>query len=375
MAALLSRSRHDWTVFTSHYEPANTFAEFAHFKVVTVGDVSVRRDIGAVLLAALRLAGTRLQLDGFDAYVVWCDGLGPLTLFRNARLPAFCICSTPLRACYDPAYVADALGRRPAPVRLAYRFFQWAFPRVDRLAWKRFSGVVATSLEVKDRIVTNRLYPDGPRMALCHPGIDVEAAPAQVSYDSFLLVPGRISWTKNIELAIDAFLRAGLPAPWRLVVAGFVDRKSAGYLESLRRRAAGAPVDFVTNPSDEELNRLYRGAYTVLFPPLNEDWGMAVLEGMLHSKPVVANDSGGPRESVADGVTGWLLPPKVEAWAALIAGLPGRPAEVQAMGLQGRRRVERYDWSHFVRGVENLIESVVLQPSPATMARNTAFIT
>jgi glycosyltransferase involved in cell wall biosynthesis len=375
MAALLSRSRHDWTVFTSHYEPANTFEAFANFKVIPVGDISVSRDMGAVLRGALHMAATRLPLDGFDAYVVWCDGLGPLTTFRNARLPAFCICSTPLRACYDPAYVVDALAQRRGPGRLAYRAFKWAFQRVDRLAWKRFSGVVATSLEVRDRIVRNGLYPENNRLTLCHPGIDVESAPGEVSYDPFFLVPGRISWTKNIELAIDAFLRAGLPAPWRLLVAGFVDRKSAGYLESLRRRASGAPVEFVTNPSDQELNRLYRAAYTVLFPPLNEDWGMAVLEGMLHAKPVVANDSGGPRESVAHGATGWLLPPRVEPWAALIAGLPDRAAEVRSMGHQARLRVERYDWPHFVRGVEGLIESVVLESSPAAIGQSSALIT
>ncbi|MGA3006626.1 MAG: glycosyltransferase family 1 protein, partial [Opitutaceae bacterium] len=226
LVALISRSRHDWTIFTSHYDPANTFPEFAGFKLVQVGAVSVRRDMGAVFKAALNMVGARLPLDGFDGYAVWCDGLGPLTMFRNARLPTFCICSTPLRAAYDPAYVQDALGKRRLPARLAYRVFKRAFQFVDRRAWRRFDGVVATSLEVKERIVRNRLYPDDGRMVLHHPGIDVADAPENVSYEPFLLVPGRISWTKNIELAVDAFRRADLPPPWRLVVAGFVDQKS-----------------------------------------------------------------------------------------------------------------------------------------------------
>ncbi len=358
MVALISRSRHDWTVFTSHYEPENTFKEFAGFKVVPVGDVSVHRDIGSVFKAALTLARTRLPLEGFDACVVWCDGLGPLVTFRNNDLPLLCVCSTPLRAAYDPFYAREALRSRRPLAKLAYHIFKHAFRLVDRLAWRHFDGVVATSLEVKERIVRNHLYPDNRRMVLCHPGIDVGEAPARVSYEPFLLVPGRISWTKNIELAIDAFRAAGLPAPWRLVVAGFVDEKSRQYFSELKARAGGdARIEFVAAPSDEQLHHLYETAYAVLFTPLNEDWGMAVLEGMLRSKPVVANASGGPRESVIDGVTGWLLEPKVESWAELIRRLPGQPERVRGMGEQARLSVEKYDWSRFVAGVDALIES------------------
>jgi glycosyltransferase involved in cell wall biosynthesis len=360
LAALISRSRHDWTVFTSHYEPANTFGEFTKFKVVKVGDVSVRRDLGAVFKAALNIVGSRLPLEGFDGYVVWCDGLGTLTTFRNARIPTFCICSTPLRAVYDPVYAREALRRRRPLAKLGYHAFKHTFRFVDRMAWKRFSGVVATSLEVKERIVRNRLYPDDARMVLYHPGIDVGDAPRQVSYEPFLLVPGRISWTKNIELAVDAFLRAGLPAPWRLVVAGFVDQKSRQYLEQLKRRAGGDDrIEFVVSPSDSQLNRLYETAYAVLFTPLNEDWGMAVLEGMLRSKPVIANASGGPRESVIDGATGWLLEPNVAQWSALLRSLPGQADAVKNMGAQARLHVEKYDWKRFVKGVDDLVDSTV----------------
>jgi glycosyltransferase involved in cell wall biosynthesis len=364
LAALISRSRHDWTVFTSYYDPASTFAEFAKFKVVRVGNVSVRRDIGSVFKAAVSIIGARLPLDAFDAYVVWCDGLGPLTIFRNARIPRFCVCSTPLRAVYDPIYARDALRKRRPPARLVYHLFKHSFRFVDRLAWSRFDGVVATSLEVKERIVRNRLFADDARMVLHHPGIDVGDAPKQVSYEPFLLVPGRISWTKNIDLAVDAFARARLPPPWRLVVAGFVDQKSRGYLETLRQRAGGdARIEFVVSPSDDQLNRLYETAFAVLFTPLNEDWGMAVLEGMLRSKPVIANASGGPKESVIDGATGWLLEPDVGQWSALLRSLPGKAEAVKNMGAQARLHVEKYDWKRFVDGVDGLIESTVRKTS------------
>ena len=364
MAALISRSRHDWTIFTGHYDQQNTFEEFANFNVVQVGGTTVQRNMGAVLKSAINIFTMRLPLEQFDAYVVWCDGLGTLTTFRNARVPSFCICSTPLRPVYDPVYADEALKSRKPLAKLAYHLFKNTFRTIDRVAWGRFDGVVATSIEVKERIVRNRLYPDNRRMVLHHPGIDVSDAPAEVSYENYFLVPGRIAWTKNIQLAVDAFLLSGLPAPWRLVVAGFVDRKSERYLAELKERSAGnVRVEYVTNPSDEKLNELYAKAYAVLFTPLNEDWGMAVLEGMLRSKAVIANASGGPLESVTDGVTGMLLTPDVNVWATCLSQIAQQPEKVRTMGAAARVSVEKYDWKNFVTGVDRLIADTLSKTS------------
>lgn len=357
MAALITRSRHDWTIFTSHYDRANTFPEFENFKIVTVGHVSVRRDMGSVLRAAARIALLRLPLDDFDAYVVWCDGLGTLTTLRNSRIPTFCICSTPLRPVYDRVYAKEALRSRKFLAKVAYHSFKHSFQIVDRLAWKRFDGVVATSMEVKDRIVDHGLYPDDDRMVLHYPGVDFDQAPSEVTYEPFFLVPGRITWTKNIQLAIDAFRKADLPEPWKLVIAGFVDQKSQRHLRELSDRAGGHPrIEFVVSPSDDTLRDLYRRTSAVLFTPLNEDWGITPLEGMLHAKPVIANNQGGPSESILPGITGWLLRPQnVGAWAEVIRQAARDPARIRAMGTNAREHVQRYDWSQFFNGVDDLI--------------------
>lgn len=357
IAALLAGSAHEWTIFVNHYEPENTFEEFARFKVIQVGAVSVDRDMVSVLRAAVKLLTLRLPLEGFDALLVVCDGLGPLTTFRNSRLPTFCLCCTPLRPVYDQVYAREAMRARTGLARVAFQMFQRAFRVVDRRAWRRFDAVIAICLEVKDRIVEHELYPDDGRLLLHYPGIDPAAASGPVTYEPFLLVPGRISWTKNIQLAIEAFRRAGLPPPWRLVVAGFVDRKSRAYLAKLKEGLPdGARIDFVVNPSDEALNDLYRRTSAVLFTPLNEDWGIVPLEGMMFGKPVIANNRGGPSESVLPGVTGWLVRPNhVSAWADIIRQIPSKPERLRLMGDEARAHVQRYDWRHFCAGVDDVI--------------------
>lgn len=53
------------------------------------------------------------------------------------------------------------------------------------------------------------------------------------------------------------------------------------------------------------------------------------LEAMAAGRPVIAVDSGGPRESVEDGVSGWLCEPTPDAFADAFG-------EVAALHSQGR---------------------------------------
>ncbi len=354
---LVSRSRHEWIIFTGYYDPKGTFSEFAKVKIVELKRLSVQRDIPTVLKVAITLIFQGIPLDGFDAFVVWSDGMGDLTTIRNHDLPTFVICSTPLRAVFDPVYETRALQMRNIPGRMAYKIFKSLFKTVDRIAWKYFDGVIATSLEVKKRIVNGGLYKDCSRMALFHPGIDWHSYSEDVQFDPILLVPGRIMWTKNIELAIDAFKEARLPPPWKLVICGFLDGKSVSYLQLLQARAQeNEQIEFIISPSDSTLRDLYKRASVVLFPPLNEDWGIVPLEAMASSKPVIANAQGGPLESIINGETGWLLPPDTKSWANILKKIPNNRELLIKMGQNGRKHVKKYDWSHFVKGVDTFLE-------------------
>ena len=362
MLELFERSKHDWTIYTSHYAPQDVYPGFGHLKVVQVKPVTIKRDIASVMKAAIQISFEKIPLEGFDAFVVWCDGLGNLITFGNRGLPTFNICSTPLRPVYDPIYAANALRSRKFPARVIFVLFRKLFHWVDRLAWRNYDGVISTSSEVTRRITENGLYATGERLKIFYPGIDASRRPDPVSYEPFLLAAGRIMWTKNIELAIEAFLLARMPAPWKLVIAGFLDLKSRAYLEALKQRAGGdGRIEFVLSPSDEALNDLYRRASVVLFPPLNEDWGIVPLEAMLARKPVIANARGGPAESILPGRTGWLLEPEVKAWADVLASLPSQPETIRRMGEEAGEHVLKYDWSNFVSGIDETLGSWVTE--------------
>ena len=58
--------------------------------------------------------------------------------------------------------------------------------------------------------------------------------------------------------------------------------------------------------------------------PQNEHFGIVPLEAMAAARPVIACNSGGPRESVLHGTTGFLCRPDPVAVAAAMAQLTVR---------------------------------------------------
>ena len=60
---------------------------------------------------------------------------------------------------------------------------------------------------------------------------------------------------------------------------------------------------------------------------------------MYCEKPVIATNTGGPLETIADDQTGYLVEPKAEKFAEAMSKLVNDPAKQVSLGSQARRRV------------------------------------
>jgi glycosyltransferase involved in cell wall biosynthesis len=246
---------------------------------------------------------------------------------------------------------------------MALRLFAKAFRGVDRIAWKRYQRVFAISEEVRRRILQGRLYPED-KIQVIHPGVDFDSFKPGAQREKNFLIPGRIMWTKNIELGIAAFRlllgRRSDLADFRLTISGFVDRKSRPYLAQLRRQAESCPqIRLIESPSDAEHMSLYQSAYAIVYPPFNEDWGLVPLEAMALGKPVIALNRGGPRETVLHEETGLLVEPTPTAFAAAMERLADDPALAQGMGERGRARAAGFNWKHFCAALDDSLDEIV----------------
>ena len=112
----------------------------------------------------------------------------------------------------------------------------------------------------------------------------------------------------------------------KLVVAGGYDKavtENVEYHSELKRLAtdaglsvadvdepfsSDAQVEFLRSFSDQQKSTMLEGALAVLYTPPNEHFGIVPLEAMEGGRPVLADRSGGPCETVRHGVTGYLVP-------------------------------------------------------------------
>ena len=74
----------------------------------------------------------------------------------------------------------------------------------------------------------------------------------------------------------------------------------------------------------------------VLYTPSNEHFGIVPLEAMAAGRPVIACNSGGPRESVRHGETGYLCEAEPEDFAAAMLRLLADKAATARMGEAAR---------------------------------------
>ncbi|PSC71528.1 alpha-1,3 1,6-mannosyltransferase ALG2 [Micractinium conductrix] len=157
----------------------------------------------------------------------------------------------------------------------------------------------------------------------------------------------RFERKKGIGLAVEALQelrgRGAAHVDARLVVAGGYDPRlpeNVEHLEELRalaeRCGVAHAVAFLPSFSDVQRGWLLGAATAVLYTPQAEHFGIVPLEAMAAARPVVACDSGGPKESVLDGTTGFLRPPLPAAWADAMAALltPGAAARLGAAARQ-----------------------------------------
>jgi len=127
--------------------------------------------------------------------------------------------------------------------------------------------------------------------------------------------------------------------PWTLEVIG--DGPARGEIEAELRAAVGGRVRFLGR-IDERAARdaVVAGATALLWPAVDEAYGMALLEAQAVGVPVVAGDGHGVPDVVAQGESGLLAPVgDAAAFAAAVRRLRDDRDRAAALGTTARRRM------------------------------------
>lgn len=191
-----------------------------------------------------------------------------------------------------------------------------------------------------------------------------------------LLAVGRLVPRKGFDTAILALPE--LPGVELLIAGGspsggLEDDAEARRLRDIARQGGVADRVRLLGPvSRDDMPALMRSADLVLCTPWYEPFGMVALEAMACGTPVVASAVGGLLDTVLDGVTGRLVPPRdSDRLAKTVAEVLADDEQRAAMGHAGHRRARsRYSWDRIAADTLRVYHSV--QPTavlPDTVVR------
>jgi glycosyltransferase involved in cell wall biosynthesis len=215
-----------------------------------------------------------------------------------------------------------------------------AFRFVERALARRALRIIAIT-EALARFQVERVGLPADKVEVIHYGLDelpaawgsnpVDDVPADARV---LLAVCRLEQQKGLDLAVRALpdIRARHPQA-ELVVLGEGAQRSE--LEQLAGELE-VPVHLPGRVPD--VAAWLRRADLLVHPARWEGFGLALLEAMLASKPVVATNVSSIPEIVADGETGLLVPP--DDAAALAAAANRVLGDPGSYGEQGRRRAQ-----------------------------------
>jgi glycosyltransferase involved in cell wall biosynthesis len=266
------------------------------------------RDLNQIIAIQKQIAQD-IDSGHFDVVIVEpCMYTQTPALLSYLKTPSVYFAHEPRRASFE----YDFLRTYPAITSLSgllrgtqQRALESLEKRTDMIAAKSTPMMIANSYYSSESLY--RAY--GKEAQVCYLGIntkDFRLIPQESTSPSLLAV-GALHPAKGPMLTIEAL---GLLSPEaRPSIVYAYDRAKDGYQIELQKRAdeLGVAVAFKYRISDEELTQEYNQALAVMCCAHLEPFGFTPLEAMACGTPVIAVKEGGFRETVIDGVNGYLV--------------------------------------------------------------------
>lgn len=227
-----------------------------------------------------------------------------------------------------------------------------------RKMWRDAAAVTANSAGLA---TLARAFAPDVAVDVIHNGVDatlfhpaVGAAEPSGDRPVRLLAVGRLTAQKGVDVLLDALARPestqpelARPGLKRAVLDVVGDGDWRGRLEAQADRLGLAGrVNFLGWRDRDALAAVYRGADVFVLPSRDEGMPNVLLEAMASGLPAAASRVAGAEDLVAEGETGFLVPPEdPDALAAALKRLVDDAALRRAMGARARARAENlFSW-------------------------------
>jgi glycosyltransferase involved in cell wall biosynthesis len=290
--------------------------------------------------------------------VIHCSTPGPMGLIgwvvaKMLRVPVLATYHTDF-----PAYV-DRLTRDHRVTNGTVAYMKWLYGEMAGV----FSRSKAYRFNLRDLGVNEErmltippsVNTDRFNAGLRDPNVWVDHA---IPEPRKLLYCGRVSVEKSLPMLAAAFRKLCMVRrDTALVIVG-----DGPYAAKMKAELGDLPAYFLGFRDDAQLAPLYAGSDVFVFPSKTDTLGQAVMEAQACGLPAIVSNEGGPKETVADGATGLVIPAgddEAARWCQAMDELLRDELRLQRMSRNAPQRVARvtprqtfeHFWSEHVNAV------------------------
>lgn len=343
-------------IYTAEFDKKKTFSEFSNLDVEVIGKDTFSWMPYGRAMQGFKYGTAFYGMKIKDDYDVINAHIAPSHWVRNNNKRVLWYCHTPLREVYDLYQFRMSL--RKSYQKPIYAFGAKAIRYMDKKVVDKLEMVVANSNNTKSRIVK---YFGRKDVKVLNGAIDYKNY-RNIDYQKYFFYPSRISPNKRQRFVIDAFRKFKKNIKgYKLIIAGQVSKDPFyhDYYEKIVSLAKTVgDVKIITSLDNKKLIDMYANCTCVLYSPMNEDYGLVPLEAMASYKPVIAVNEGGPKDTIIDGKTGYLIHDEKEM-AKKMEKLVIHPSILEKMGRSGRNRViKKYSWNIFFKEYDKYLYEV-----------------
>ena len=333
----------DATLFTCNYDPERSFEEFKGMDIQVIGENKLLEKSfykrGIQRLKNAKAFSNLVVEKEFDVV----NPINFAAVCASKHNNCVYYCNSPPRALYDLAHLEKNLLKK----MITFPINQY-FRHLDSSSVHRCKSIISNSRNIRDRV--KKYY--GLDSSVIYPG--VESKDYYFSDpEPFVFYAGRLDAHKRAGLIIESMKNVNKNVKLKIAGQGIQEKM----LKEQAKSIEGGRIEFLGVVSDSELKDLYSKCLAAVYVPIDEDFGLVPIEAMASGKPVIAVNEGGPKETVVDGKTGYLVEANPEEIASKINYLyenPGVPKEMKSACL---KRAQEFDWSVFVKKMKEEFEN------------------
>ena len=241
------------------------------------------------------------------------------------------------------------------------RIANWVFQQADAILFNTHAELASMAHHIDDmgkaRVIPNGLhtevYQELPDPAPFRETRGIEGP--------MVLYLGRLAVNKRMELVIGALPALLEVVPdLKLVIAGPDDGVGEEWQALARSMGLEDQVHFEGFLSEEDKLAAFTAADVFVLPSEWEAYGLVLMEAQACGTPCIVADRGGPKEVIAPGETGIVVPfGDEERWTTALLDLLTDDALRQRMGRAARERAMTvFRWSKIMAQVEEVYREV-----------------